>query len=307
MLALPFRYVRPTKVLGGLAVGSISYACIRTVHAESASPAKIFGRGPALISLPLESSEIVNHNTRLLRFKLPNETDISGLPLTCESRFQDHHQHPLTTRIAAVLTASWPKGHWLPVARPYTPVSASDSPGKLELLVKRYPNGKQSSHLHSLQPGDSLLFVAALPGFKWQPNIARHVTLIAGGSGITPIYQLARGILGNLEDETKVTLVYAANTEEDVLLKKEFDTFQREFPGRFKAVYAVSQPAEGSVAQKGRVTRELLEEITGSAASSEEKVFVCGPPAMEKALVGDWKTSGILGELGYRKEQVHTF
>lgn len=177
----------------------------------------------------------------------------------------------------------------------------------LELLVKQYPNGKQSTHLHSLQPGESLLFAAALRSHQWTPNAVPHVTLIAGGSGITPIYQLARGILTNPEDETKVTLVYAANTEEDILLRNEFDSFQKQFPGRFEAVYAVSQPAEGSTIRKGRVTRELMEEVARSRPSVEGKVFMCGPPAMETALKGDRKTRGILEELGYAKSQVHSF
>jgi len=34
---------------------------------------------------------------------------------------------------------------------------------------------------------------------------------------------------------------------------------------------------------------------------------VCGPPAMEKALVGARKQGGVLEELGYRKDQIHTF
>lgn len=85
MSALSVRLVRPTTVLAGVALGGASYAFIRNVHADTGAPAKIFGRGPAFISLPLESSEQVNHNTKLLRFKLPNESDVSGLSLTCMS------------------------------------------------------------------------------------------------------------------------------------------------------------------------------------------------------------------------------
>ncbi|KAF1932166.1 ferredoxin reductase-like protein [Didymella exigua CBS 183.55] len=287
MSALSLRLVRPTAILAGVAIGGTSYAFVRSVHADTGAPAKVFGRVPAFVSLPLESSEQVNHNTKLLRFKLPHDSDVSGLSLT-----------------SAVLTASWPKGSWTPVARPYTPVSPSDEPGKLDLLVKRYPGGKQSTHLHSLSPGDSLLFVAALRSHQWKPNCVPHVTLIAGGSGITPIYQLARGILSNPEDKTKITLVYAANSEEDIVLKKEFDGFQNDFPGRFEAVYAVSQPAEGSTFRRGRVSKELLSEVT---QSKDGKVFVCGPPAMETALKGDKKTKGILEELGYRNDQIHSF
>ncbi|KAH6638386.1 oxidoreductase NAD-binding domain-containing protein [Boeremia exigua] len=290
MLGLPIRYLRPTTIVGGLAVSGASYACIRTIHAEAEWPPKVFGRGPAMVSLSLESSTQVNHNTKRLRFKLPHDTDTSGLSLT-----------------SALLVLSWPKGRWLPVARPYTPISASTFPGALDLLVKRYPHGKQSTHLHSLQPGDSVLFAAAIPGYNWKPNNAAHVTLIAGGSGITPIYQLAQGILDNREDKTSVTLVYAANTDDDILLKKELDAFYSKFPSRFKAVYVVSQPAEGSMARKGRVTKQLLEDATQGVSNSESMVFVCGPPAMEKALLGDRNTEGILMELGYEKNQVHSF
>lgn len=170
--------------------------------------------------------------------------------------------------------------------------------------MKHYPGGKQSTHLHSLKPGDSLLFAAALRSHQYEPNNVPHVTLIAGGCGVTPIFQLARGILSNPEDKTKVTLVYGANTEEDILLKKELDDFQKDFPGRFETLYAVSQPGEGSTIRKGHVSKELLAEV---ARPKDGEVFLCGPPAMEAALKGDRKTKGILEELGYRKGQIHSF
>ena len=155
-----------------------------------------------------------------------------------------------------------------------------------------------------MKPGDSLLFAAALQSHQWKPNSVPHVTLIAGGCGVTPIYQLARAILSNPEDKTKVTLVYGANREEDILLKQELDAFQEEYSGRFQAVYAVSQPAEGSMVGKGRVEKELLREFV---RPDDGMVFLSGPPAMEKALRGDGKTKGILEELGYGRDQIHSF
>ncbi len=84
MLARSIHSVRPTTILAGAALGGVSYASIRNVYADTASLAKVFGRGPAMVSLPLESSEQVSHNTKLLRFRLPNENDVSGLSLTCK-------------------------------------------------------------------------------------------------------------------------------------------------------------------------------------------------------------------------------
>lgn len=180
-------------------------------------------------------------------------------------------------------------------------------PGILELLVKHYPDGKQSTHLHSLKPGDKLLFAAAIRGHQWVPNCVPHVTLIAGGAGITPIYQLAQGILSNPNDKTAVTIVYGVNTNEDCHLTKEFQQFESDFKDRFKIVYTVSRPDENTTLRKGRVTKELLEEVTPLPASGDTKVFVCGPPAMESSLVGSRREKGILEQLGYRKDQIITF
>lgn len=52
---------------------------------EGVSGKKVFGRpGPVFQSLALQSTEDVNHNTKRLRFKLPGDADVSGLPLTCK-------------------------------------------------------------------------------------------------------------------------------------------------------------------------------------------------------------------------------
>jgi len=174
-------------------------------------------------------------------------------------------------------------------------------------MVKQYPNGKASTYLHSLKPGDSLYFLTPVSlGYRWTPNQHPSITLIAGGAGITPIYQLAQGILDNPADKTKITLVFGVNSDADVLMRKEFQDFEGRFPRRFKAVYTVSNPTEGSPFRKGYVTKELLEEI-GVGAEKDTKVFVCGPPAMEKALVGARKQGGVLEQLGFTKDQIHTF
>lgn len=222
------------------------------------------------------------------------------------------------------MVVTWPKRSTFPTLRPYTPVSSlgifsdvhegqlltsPDQRGSLELLVKQYPSGKGSTYLHSLLPGSTLYFAAVLKGYRWTPNQHSHITLIAGGAGITPMYQLIQGILDNPEEKTKITLVYGVDGDADILLKSEFDEYEKRCGERFKAVYTVSKPGEGSEARKGYVSRELLEEVEGKQRG--KKVFVCGPPAFEQALLGgaSFKAGkgGILEALGYRKEQVHQF
>ena len=139
-----------------------------------------------------------------------------------------------------------------------------------------------------------MTFAAAIRGHQWVPNSVPHVTLIAGGAGITP-------------DKTAVTIVYGVNTNEDCHLTREFEKYEKEFKDRFKIIYTVSRPDEKTTLRKGRVTKELLEEVVPLPRNGETKVFVCGPPEMEASLVGSRKVTGILEQLGYRKDQIHTF
>lgn len=80
---------RLTRGLTGVAVAGMGigiYMYTRnTIHADSGVPKPTFGTGPAFLSLQLESTEDINHNTRRLRFKLPEPNAVSGLSLTCES------------------------------------------------------------------------------------------------------------------------------------------------------------------------------------------------------------------------------
>lgn len=184
-----------------------------------------------------------------------------------------------------------------------------DERGHLDLIVKKYPHGKSSMYLHNLQLGQYLFFIAPLQGYQWKANSYQHITLIAGGAGITPIYQLLQGILKNPDDKTAITLIFGVNTEKDLLLKKEFEECEKKYPERLNAVYMVSNPAEGSGSpyRKGRVTKKLLEEVAPSPKGRETMVFVCGPPAMEYALIGNSKEPGMLQDLGYRDNQIHKF
>ncbi|KAJ5172428.1 hypothetical protein N7492_005021 [Penicillium capsulatum] len=261
-----------------------------TGHAESPEPSKVFG-GFGFTTLRLKSSTTVNHNTKRLVFEFPDEAATSGLSLT-----------------SALLSISRPEGRWLPVLRPYTPISSLEQPGFIEFMVKKYPNGKSSTHLHSLKPGDTLTFAAALKGFPWTPNKFSQVYLIAGGAGITPIYQLVRGILENPNDKTKINLVFGVNTEQDLLLRDELEEYRNRFPDRFNYLYTVSHPQEqGSPLRKGYVTEELLRNVVQDPGK-DTHVFVCGPPGMEDSLVGSrCAPGGILGRLGFTKEQIYKF
>jgi cytochrome-b5 reductase len=250
------------------------------------------------VSLLLDQVDVVNHNTKRFRFKLPNDDSVSGL------------------QVASALITKY-KGPEMekPVIRPYTPVSEEDARGYMEFVIKAYPNGPMSQHLHSLTPGQRLDFKGPIPKYPWAPNKHEHIALIAGGTGITPMFQLARKIFKDPSDQTKVTLVFGNITEEDILLKKEWEELENTYPRRFRAFYTLDNPPEGWAQGKGFVTKELLKTVLPEPKEGEKiKIFVCGPPGMYKAISGTKKSptdqgelEGILKELGYSKEQVYKF
>jgi cytochrome-b5 reductase len=140
---------------------------------------------------------------------------------------------------------------------------------------------------------------------------------VAGGAGITPMFQALRGILDNPEDKTHVSLVYANKTESDILMKKELDALASQHPDQFKATYVVNDTKSTDKSlEKGYVTREILRKVLPAKLENEDvKILVCGPPAMLDSIAGakggmGWtqgKVGGILKELGLTEKQVHKF
>lgn len=66
-----------------------------------------------------------------------------------------------------------------------------------------------SSHIHALQPGDKLAMKGPNLKYPYKPNTDKHIGLIAGGSGLTPMYQLVQKIALDPNDTTKVDLIFA--------------------------------------------------------------------------------------------------
>lgn len=189
-----------------------------------------------------------------------------------------------------------------------------DTKGYLDLLVKKYEGGPMSTHMHDMVPGQRLDFKGPLPKYAWTPNKHEHIALVAGGTGVTPMYQLCRAIFNNPDDKTKVTLVFGNVTEEDILLKHEFQELENTYPQRFRAFYTLDNPPKEWVGNKGYITKELLKTVLPDPKSNNIKVFVCGPPPLYKAISGpkvspkdQGELTGYLAELGYNKDQVYKF
>lgn len=127
-------------------------------------------------------------------------------------------------------------------ARPYNPLSV-ESGSELTLLVKRYPEGKVGGALHELKPGESVEIRGPNTQWKFEEGKYNQYAMVAGGTGITPLFQTAGCVLSK-DPAAQVTMVTLNKTSDDVLLRAELAELQATHGKRLKVIH-VTECAEG--------------------------------------------------------------
>lgn len=227
----------------------------------------------------IERTEI-SHDTRLFKFKLPSPEYRLGLPVG---------YHMFTQ---AVIDGKL-------VMRAYTPVSCDDDKGTFTLCIKVYfanvhpkfpEGGKMSQYMENMEIGDLLKVKGPLGHFEYKgrgsfivkgkERFASHIGLLCGGTGVTPAYQVMMAIYKDKEDMTEVSLLYANQTEEDILMREELEKMASE-RDNIHVWYTLDRPPEGWKYSTGFMSEDLIRE---HLPSSDEDSFVgmCGPPPMIK-------------------------
>jgi ferredoxin-NADP reductase len=187
--------------------------------------------------------------------------------------------------------------------RSYSIASAGEGT-RVVLAVDELPNGEVSPFLvHDLQAGDQLELHGPLGAyFIWTPPVAddapRPVQLIAGGSGVVPLYAMATAHRV-AADPTEFRMLYSVRTPDDVFFQDELATLAAAEPAlQLDLVYTRRTP-DGWPTAAARLTREAL----GAAAlpaASRPRVYVCGPTPFVEAVAG-W-----LVEAGHRPGDIRT-
>jgi len=274
--------------------------------------------------LPLVEKIEVSHDTRIFRFGLPYPTMRLGLP----------------TGLHMFLKGKW-KGET--VMRPYTPMTDDFTLGHVDFLVKvyfanvhpRFPEGgKMSQHLDSLKIGDTIDVKGPMGEFNYLGNgeftwhgkhrKCTHISMLAGGTGLTPCWQVANAVLRDPKDTTKVSLLYANQSPGDILARQELDFLAKQHPDRFNLWYTVDRVHGGPLQASRRHTvssglNDLEEASSGWKYSvgfvnealirshlfepAEGRIAVmCGPPVMqEKACTPNLK------KIGYQDSDIYAF
>ncbi|MET3877332.1 2Fe-2S iron-sulfur cluster-binding protein [Chitinophaga sp. OAE865] len=178
-----------------------------------------------------------------------------------------------------------------PVTRSYSLSSLPGEDARPSVTVKKIKGGLMSSYIvdnasliqHWQVTGPWGSFTPA-PGTYHKD----HVVLLAGGSGITPLFSIARSVI-NASQHTAVTLIYSSRTKEEIIFREAIEEWATRHQGRVNVYHAISQPGDNDVTHpaviKGRinklVARKLIKSIVGDAINAAH-YFLCGPAELMK-------------------------
>ncbi|CDS81849.1 Nitrate reductase [Sporisorium scitamineum] len=285
----------------------------------------------------LVSKTVISPDVRIFRFALGGDDQELGLPVGQHVFVRIRQKNPKTGEIETV-------------QRAYTPYSGNTQRGSLDILIKLYfpieavagqttpafAGGKMTMLLDSIDPSSppndvSIELKGPLGHFtylgqqqiEWKPahvpRRVRKLAMVAGGSGITPIWSTLKAIAGEAladpssppKDPIQIWIVYGNKTEQDILIREELERMRVALKGNLHVWHVLSnlQPQSSWSMGRGHITADCMKTHLPppppKPASPEDLedtlALVCGPPPMEKAIKAN------LEQLGWDLERTVVF
>lgn len=252
----------------------------------------------------------ISPDSRTYKFQLPGGTKYLGMG-TCQHVLLGFHMQDRM------------------LIRPYTPTKPvlprdtevqaddkelHDGTGTFELTVKTYfpsdeqPGGAFSNILDTIPVGEEVeirgptgdIIYLGHGKFKiyGEEKSFNRVSLILGGTGLTPGYSLIARVCLTPGDKTELRVIDANKSENDILLRGNLEEFERKSHGQLKIAHVLSEASDDWQGLKGYVNKDIIKEHLFEPKEMENLVLLCGPPVMiQKAALP------ALEDWGYKHEE----
>ena len=236
---------------------------------------------------PLIRKQVLSHDTARFTFGLPTKDHVLGLPTGqhVTIQFKDTKSDKM-------------------VQRSYTPVTDDTTIGEVSLVIKVYrplppkfpEGGKMSQYIDSLKIGDKIRMKGPKGHMTWkgkggnfsvkplgkplQERQCQYVGMLAGGTGITPMLQVLNAIFTNPGDSgiKGVKMIFANQTPDDILVRKELEELAAKHSDRFSLWYTVDRVKEGTKwnYSTGFIDKEMIEKHLSFPDKEKTQYFMCG-------------------------------
>ncbi|CAM9706169.1 unnamed protein product, partial [Chrysoparadoxa australica] len=186
-------FVRAMKLSSFRSCTALTVSCslILNMSTARAEGAKAAFSPSEWREFPIQQVDNLSHDTKRFKIGLPSDDHVTGL-----------------TTASCIVVKGRDQADTKDVIRPYTPTTLNDTKGHFELVVKAYEMGNVSTFLHKQGPGNMIKVKGPFSKITYEPNMKKHIGMVAGGTGITPMFQVIQEVLKCDHDDTKVTLVY---------------------------------------------------------------------------------------------------
>jgi len=234
-----------------------------------------------------------NHDCIVFRFALETSETVLGLPVGNHVMVK-YEEDDKEQSLPAIMRA-------------YTPISSDSDVGYFELLIKIYSDGALTSKLQQLQTDQYIdvkgplgLIHYSQPGeLKVKTGADRHrllsakkIGMLAGGSGITPVFQILNHIQGNkASDGTQVSLIFSNKSDRDILLREELEEMSKNNEN-IKIYFTLTEAGKDDNEQDIKGPQNMMRGYIDQAKiekyiyppSDDVVVMFCGPIAFNKAM-----------------------
>lgn len=196
--------------------------------------------------------------------------------------------------------------------KPYSPLHATKR--HITLEVKRYESGTVSKYITDRSVGDLVTVSDFLLMKRIMLNEYKNVLMIAGGTGLTPMYQILKEHIYSGINTTDYTLLFLNKTDEDVFLLSELESLKKKSNGKLQIFYILDEMTENPDSERigGKLNKDMLLTVTRSKIF--EQVYICGPGSLLESFSGkkispteQGELTGILKEIGYTEKNVYKF
>jgi predicted ferric reductase len=175
------------------------------------------------------------------------------------------------------------RGHAL-MSHPYS-LSAAPTEKHLRITVKNL--GDHSRSVAFIKPGTRVFVEGPYGAFTAGRATTKHIVLIGGGVGITPV----RALLDEFKNGVEVDLIYRTSRIEDVVLRDELDYLEENSAGTIRVHYLVGSRRDHPM--DAQALKNLVPRI------ADADIYICGPAPLVESV------KAAVADLGVPKNRFH--
>ena len=156
------------------------------------------------------------------------------------------------------------------------------------LISTRIRSSPYKKRLSSLEPGVEVKARGPEGKFVLHEDYSKSAIFLSGGIGVTPFRSMIK-YATDKQLPLRIIMFDSNRNQENILFKKEFDECSN-INKNVKIIYTITDEIQNQSGtnnwhgEKGRIDKAMLARYLGDSDQKTSVFYICGPPAMIKAM-----------------------